>query len=189
MKKTIERALFAAESDTRRRKSAPTLRSIESQLMKSILAQSLALEIIRNSQKPTSELLSELLEVEVRVGEFVGDALREAAIQNKNKIDVRGALAGALSFVPFAPPSRQRPPGLPWRKVALTWITKVLEEPSKGIAPAVPQSPLTQVGLFSPAPSSSLSSNTSGKSARRRKITSPLPKKMGNKSRRAKSTS
>lgn len=141
MMRAIERAWFTAESDTRRRKSAPSLRQIESRLMKNILAQSLALEVVRNSDKSTSQLLSELMEIEMRVGEFVGEALKQATTQHKNKVDLRGALAGALSFIPIPKSSGKRLTQLSWRKIALTWVTKVLEEPVKKSAQEVPQRP------------------------------------------------
>lgn len=103
MMKAFERAKFVAETSTRQRRSAPVLRQIESQLTKNILAQSLALEIIRNSRKPTSELISEPMEIEVHVGEFVREALRQPEGKHRNPVDLRGALAGALSFIPIRP--------------------------------------------------------------------------------------
>lgn len=103
MLKAIERAKFTAETDTRRRKSAPFIRELESQLTKNIMAQSLALQVIRNSQKPASELVQELMSIEARVGEFLGKALEEAGGKNPRAIDFRGTLAGVLSFVPMKP--------------------------------------------------------------------------------------
>lgn len=128
MMKAIENALFIAENDTRRRKSAPTLRQIESRLMKNILGNSLALEIIRNSQKPTSELIAELIEIEARVGEFVGETLQQTAAKHKGKIDLKGALAGALSFMPIRAPLRKQLKEMSLRKIALTWVKAALEK-------------------------------------------------------------
>ena len=128
MMKAIENALFVAENDTRRRKSAPTLRQIESRLMKNILGNSLALEIIRNSQKPTSEIIAELIEIEARVGEFVGETLQQTAAKHKGKIDLKGALAGALSFMPIRAPLRKQLKEISLRKMALTWVKAALEK-------------------------------------------------------------
>ncbi|MBX3032597.1 MAG: hypothetical protein KF865_01635 [Bdellovibrionaceae bacterium] len=127
MMKTIEKALWIAEDDTCRRKSAPTLRQIESRLMKNLLAQSLALEILRNSQKPTADLISDLIEIEAQVGEFIGGALMQSTAKHKNKIDLRGVLAGALSLMPM-PTSFRKQNKFSLKKIALTWVKNALEE-------------------------------------------------------------
>lgn len=131
MLKAMERALFIAESDTRKRKSAPVLREIEARLIKNILAQSLALQIIKSSRKPSSELLADLLHIEAQVGEFVGIALEKAGGQ-PGKIDFKGVLAGALSFIPMKTFTRRSAKML-LRKAALNALDRVL--PDKPLSP------------------------------------------------------
>ena len=184
MIKAIEKAMFIAETDTRRRKSKPTLQQIESRLMKNILAQSLALEIIRNSQKPSSELISELIDIEAAVGEFVGQALQQSTAKHKNKIDLKGALAGALSFVPFQQLSRRKLTEISPRKMALNWLKKALEEESaKETTRLISQQPPgSQANSFQASHSSSLSSQRK-KKANFKTVSSRAPKKPHGKKR------
>ena len=72
-----------------------SLAKIEERLVKSILSATLALHILRSSRKPTSQLTRELLDIEFDVGRFVG-----MAMQTKER-NLKGALAGAVSFIPF----------------------------------------------------------------------------------------
>lgn len=127
MLKALEKALFTAESDTRRRKSAPALREIEAKLTESILAQSLALQIIRSSKKPTSDLLAELVSIEVQVGEFVGQVLEKAG-GDPDQVDLRGLLAGALSLIPMKPFERRPSAKKLLQRIALTALGRVLPE-------------------------------------------------------------
>lgn len=84
-------------------KVAMSLEQIEERLVKSILSGTLALHILRSSRKPTCELVEELLDIEVQVGEFVGQAM-QMHTRNSKAPNLRGALASALSFIPIAPP-------------------------------------------------------------------------------------
>lgn len=139
MLKALEKALFAAESDTRRRKSAPALREIEAKLTKSILAQSLALQIIRNSKKPTSDLLAELVGIEAQVGEFVGQVLEKAG-GDPGQVDLRGLLAGALSLIPMKPFGGRRPSAKKLlRRIALAALDRALPEQPSPLAVKPPQ--------------------------------------------------
>jgi len=125
MMKTIEKALFVAENDTRRRKSATNLRQMESRLIKNILVQSLAVEIIRNSQKPSSELLKELINIETQAGNFVGQAFMEAGSE-PGEVDLKGVLASALSFIPFRPFGQKLSSSVILRKIALKALDHIL---------------------------------------------------------------
>ena len=73
---------------------------IEESLSNVILASSLALKIIKGSRKPVSELVDELLEIEVQVAEFLGESLKPND-GSYSKVDLRGSLARALSFIPI----------------------------------------------------------------------------------------
>lgn len=87
-----------------------SLEQIEEGLVKSILSGTLALHILRSSRKPTSKLVRELLDIDVEVGRFVGQALQMHAEHIKVAIP-NGALASALSFIPI-------PSGEPVEKIA-----------------------------------------------------------------------
>lgn len=75
-----------------------SLEQIEERLVKSVLSNALALHILRSSQKPTSKLVDELLEIEIQVGQFVGHAM-QMHIENLKASNMEGMLANALSFV------------------------------------------------------------------------------------------
>lgn len=83
-----------------------SLEQIEERLVKNILRGSLALQILRGSQKPVSKLMRELLEIEIEVSQFVGQAMQIHA-DNIKATNFQGVLASALSFIPI--PVAQRP--------------------------------------------------------------------------------
>ncbi|MBX3032965.1 MAG: hypothetical protein KF865_03505 [Bdellovibrionaceae bacterium] len=131
MLKAIEKAKIVAENDTRRRRADPFLRELESQLTKNILAQSLALHVIRHSQKPTSKLIEELMNIEARVGDFLGKALEEIGGKTSSAVDMRGTLAGVLALIPM---KRMRPrPSLKrsLRKAAEAALDRILPDPTR----------------------------------------------------------
>lgn len=131
MLKAIEKAKIVAENDTRRRKSDPFLRELESQLTKNILAQSLALHVIRHSQKSTSKLIEELMNIEARVGDFLGKALEEIGGKTSSAVDMTGTLAGVLALIPM---KRMRPrPSLKrsLRKAAEAALDRILPDPTR----------------------------------------------------------
>lgn len=79
-----------------------SLQQIEERLLKSVLSGTLALHILRNSRTPTSELLEELMNVEAEVGQFVGQAM-QMHVESLKATNLKGVLAGALSFIPLRP--------------------------------------------------------------------------------------
>ena len=83
-----------------------SLEQIEERLVKNLLRGSLALQILRGSQKPVSKLLKELLEIEVEVSQFIGQAMQMHA-DNIKDTNFQGVLASALSFIPM--PVAHRP--------------------------------------------------------------------------------
>ncbi|MBY0315670.1 MAG: hypothetical protein K2Q26_09135 [Bdellovibrionales bacterium] len=82
------------------KKTATSLEQIEERLVKSILASTLALHILRSSRKPTFKLVNELLEMEFQVGQFVGRAMKMHS-ESLKSTNLKGALANALSFTPL----------------------------------------------------------------------------------------
>lgn len=89
-------------------KEAMSLAQIEERLVKSILSGSLALHILRNSRKPTSRLVNDLLEIEMEVGFFVGQAMQMHS-RSLRTANLDGMLASALSFIPMHEASAQNP--------------------------------------------------------------------------------
>ena len=83
-----------------------SLEQIEERLIKNILRGSLALQILRGSRKPVSRLMKELIEIEVEVGQFVGQAM-QMHVDSVKATNFQGVLASALSFIPI--PVSQRP--------------------------------------------------------------------------------
>ena len=77
---------------------APTIARVEQELMTGLLTQALALKILKNSSKPASVLLRELIDIEVEVGRFIGSTLTAGAGKGPES-NYTGALSGALSFV------------------------------------------------------------------------------------------
>lgn len=78
-----------------------SLEHVEERLNKSILSAALALYILRNSTEPTSKLIKELIQIEIEVGKFVGQALEMHIKRTKMFWRKSGFLAGALSFIPM----------------------------------------------------------------------------------------
>ncbi|MFP5458502.1 MAG: hypothetical protein ACLGG7_07200 [Bacteriovoracia bacterium] len=68
---------------------------IEERLNDTILACTLALKIVRNSDKPVGALMDELMTLEMNVGSFIGQALQTRPEELKTA--ARGALAGVFS--------------------------------------------------------------------------------------------
>lgn len=100
LERTINRAIFMAESDTRKRRAFPSLKAIEKKLTRNILAQSLALQAIKNVNTPMSILMAELQEIESEVSKFVAEAIKQAPGEHKLTVDVRGVLVGAVGMIP-----------------------------------------------------------------------------------------
>lgn len=157
MLKALDRAMFVAETDTRRRRAAPKLREIESKLTRGIMAQSLALEIIKNSQRPTSELIAELLDIECQTGKFVGDVLQNVGGKHQVSVDLKGVLAGAVSFIPMNPFRKRATLKASLGKFALEILRQALiENPSfakekLGTLLQPPPLPLTDMRVVEPA--------------------------------------
>ncbi len=76
---------------------APTIARVEQELMTGLLTQALALKILKNSSKPASELLRELMDMEVEVGRFIGNTLATGAGRGSVS-NCTGVLSGALAF-------------------------------------------------------------------------------------------
>lgn len=68
--------------------------------MRSVLSGTLALHVLRNTRKPVSLLVKELMDIEMEVGQFVGAAMQMHA-ETLKASKLRGMLAGALSFIPI----------------------------------------------------------------------------------------
>jgi hypothetical protein len=77
-----------------------SLDQIEERLVKSVLSGTLALHILRNSRKPTPKLLEDLFSIEAEVGRFVGVAM-QMHTEHQKPPNLKGVLAGALSFIPI----------------------------------------------------------------------------------------
>lgn len=77
-----------------------SLEQIEERLVKNLLRGSLALQILRGSRKPVSRLMKELVEIEIEVGQFVGQAM-QMHVDSIKATNFQGVLASALSFIPL----------------------------------------------------------------------------------------
>lgn len=99
MKKTKrkDRVTFSSALPSEEKKMM-SLDQIEEHLVKSVLSSTLALHILRNSRKPTSKLVNELLEIEMDVGQFVGRAMQMHA-KSLKALSMGGGLANTLSFI------------------------------------------------------------------------------------------
>lgn len=103
MSARVKQAKLVAESNTHRRRIAPIKRDLENKLMKEILAQSFALQILRNSEVPASQLLREMRDVEEQSGKFLIQAF-EKLQREPGAIDLQGMLNGVFSFLQLGRP-------------------------------------------------------------------------------------
>lgn len=92
--------LTLSSAQTLNAKDVMSLDQIVERLVRSILSGTLALQILRNSRKPTYKLVNELLEIEMEVGQFVGRAMHMHAKSFKAS-NMGGMLANTLSFIPM----------------------------------------------------------------------------------------
>lgn len=76
-----------------------SLFQIEERLEKSILKATLVLYILKNLGKPTSKVIRDLLQMEIEVGKFIGQA-REMNTEQIEALFEEGFLASTLSFIP-----------------------------------------------------------------------------------------
>jgi hypothetical protein len=60
----------------------------------------LAIYILRTARKPISKVVQELMEVEIKTAELVGQIMRLEK-ENPKIRNLRGILAGAYSFIPL----------------------------------------------------------------------------------------
>lgn len=103
-----------------------SLEQIEEHLVKSILRGTLALHVLRNSRKPASKLIHDLLEIEMQVSQFVGHTTRVHAKELKDTLQ-KGALANVFSFMPISGDHWTQPP-LPSQKTKDTSLSKQKEK-------------------------------------------------------------
>lgn len=89
---------FLAKKEIYRQKVAPRQRDLENGLLKLTLAKTLALYIIRNSDVPLNQLVTDLFEIEAQAGAFVGK-MHEMMGQSRANPKLKGALANALPFI------------------------------------------------------------------------------------------
>ncbi len=82
------------------RSDSLTLEQIQERLTNTMLASGLALKVLKNIRKPTSQLIQELLDIEFQVGHFVGESMKIHAAQMIAP-NLSGALANVLSTVPM----------------------------------------------------------------------------------------
>lgn len=95
-----------------------SLDQIEEHLVKSVLSGTLALHILRNSRKPASKILEDLFSIEADVGRFVGVAM-QMHTEHQKTLNLKGVLAGALSFIPIQAKTQASKPTLPKPKKKL----------------------------------------------------------------------
>jgi hypothetical protein len=91
-----------------------TLEQIQERLTDTMLASGLALKVLKNIRKPTSQLIEELLDIEFQVGHFVGKSMKMHTAQMIAP-NLRGALANVLSTVPL---NGQRIPDPPHKELS-----------------------------------------------------------------------
>ncbi len=68
--------------------------------LKHILTSTLALYVLGNSQKPTSVVIKDLMDLEVKAAHLVG-LVMQLQVEKIHHSDLKSALAGVFSFIPF----------------------------------------------------------------------------------------
>lgn len=82
---------------------------IEDRLSKTILKASLALNILKQSEKPVCEVLDDLMQIEMEVGTFVSDVLSGNGKKMATEL-CEDSLSRALSFIQIGKSSQKRDP-------------------------------------------------------------------------------
>lgn len=79
-------------------KRASELEKVENKLILNLLGKILALYLIKNSKTPLSELIEEIFDAEMQVGDFVSRVLRTSPDQSR---DLRGVLGNTIAIMPM----------------------------------------------------------------------------------------